>query len=63
VGVIRRVALLEKIREWLLTVRDYQGISGTITVDSDGITRSLKVFPGEFKGGAFIPSAGDQPSR
>jgi branched-chain amino acid transport system substrate-binding protein len=50
------VVHIDKIREWLLSVKDYPGISGTITIDPDGITRSLTVFPGIFSGGRFIKS-------
>ena len=48
---------IEKIRESLLAVKDYRGISGTITLDPDGITRSLSVFPGVFRDARFIPAS------
>jgi hypothetical protein len=42
------------VRAALLAVKDYKGISGTITVDPDGITRSLGVVPGVFVDGKMV---------
>lgn len=45
---------VDKIRAALLAVKNYRGISGPITIDPDGITRSLSVVPGVFQGGRMI---------
>lgn len=44
----------DTIRTALLGVKNYQGISGTITIDADGITRSLGVTSGVFKDGKMV---------
>ena len=46
----------DKIRASLLAVKSYQGISGNITIEPDGITRSLSVVPGVFQDGRMIAS-------
>jgi ABC-type branched-subunit amino acid transport system substrate-binding protein len=38
----------DRLRERLLSVKGYQGLSGVITIDPDGITRSLDVRAVEF---------------
>jgi ABC-type branched-subunit amino acid transport system substrate-binding protein len=38
----------DRLRERLLSVKEYAGLSGTITIDPDGITRSLDVRAVEF---------------
>ena len=44
----------DKLRAALLAVKNHQGISGTITIDPDGITRSLGVVPGVFVDGKMV---------
>lgn len=39
------------IRQNLLAVKDYHGVSGMITIDADGVTRSLAVVPVRFAQG------------
>ena len=45
------------LREHLYKVRDYQGLSGSISIDPDGATRSLKVRMYEWENGTFNPPA------
>lgn len=46
----RRAAFL---RDYLLSVKDYRGLSGAITIDPDGATRSIKNAPYQVTGGAL----------
>ncbi len=39
----------------LLKVKDVKGLSGNITIDSDGATRSLEVVPVVFRDGNLSP--------
>lgn len=45
---------LNKLRNFLLSVHDYDGLSGKITIDPDGITRSLPVKMVKWKEGKVV---------
>ena len=50
-----KVIKVENLRAEFIGVKDYSGLSGTITIDPDGITRSIKVHPVILSRGSFLP--------
>lgn len=43
-------SLREYLQDFMYTVKNYDGLAGNITIDSDGATRSLKSFLFQIKG-------------
>lgn len=48
---------IDALKEFFLSLKDYQGLSGNITVDRDGVTRSFPAAMYEFRSGEFVPAS------
>ena len=42
---------VDALRDYLYSVKDYKGVSGPITIDADGVTRSFSVHLRQYRGG------------